>query len=431
MTAALVLGLAASAAGQPAGGVGPGHSSESTDPASAPPSAPRPPAPSPPPARAHVDIAGDATLGVHVEPGWPVHIEYGLDFGFGIGRAAAPAHGFVFAAGVPVNVYATSWLAFGVRAATVINPDPAIDGDVLPGRVDDVETPNVASWSLAGGPRLRLWDQDSKLEGMDLRVGWAIDADVGYTGFAERLSPGGLLGRVVLGREILFTNSRGNGVNVGIGLTGETGLGAARPYRALYTTLWFHGEGGAEPLRGSSSYEAFVPTTFVMDVPTFLGKNFGDAPANMVIGLGVAVGVGVGELIEPRVRVDTLYLKHLDGDGTKQLAASGGVRVRYDRWLPVFTEALGGYAWSWSTDPEPIGDGPILDLGAGIHALHCRAAFEVGVRMRVGVGGDNGDLSAIMLVLGGGHTTREGAFGRVRTKCPAPRDVGGMESGAR
>src|SRR5258705_9777697 len=99
---------------------------------------------------------------------------------------------------------------------------------------------------------------------------------------AEEMSPAGPIARVSLGRMVSLFKPDGNGVNLGVSLAAESGLGAAAPYRAVYGSFWFHGESGIDAASSPGPDDAWFPSTFTMDVPMLLGKNFGSVSGNLV-----------------------------------------------------------------------------------------------------------------------------------------------------
>jgi hypothetical protein len=145
-----------------------------------------------------------------------------------------------------------------------------------------------------------------------------------------------------------------------------------------------------------------------------LGKNFGSVYGGIPIGVSVAYGVAMSELLEPRIRLDTLGIRHSDGDSTKMIGGSAGVRLRIAQ---AFFDLYGGYEHAWGIDPMPIGSGPFVDIGTGFHSLFCRYGADFGVRFRLGVGADNDKLKTLVLVVGGARANTEGALGKPIKKC--------------
>jgi len=322
-----------------------------------------------------------------------------------------PSQGYAGVYALPVNVYVLPWLGFGARAQLVYSQDVAVDGPSTPYRSDDEETDPLAAWSVTAGPRFRVWSDPAA------RLRWVIDLDAGYMG-AEAMSPAGPLARLSLGRMVALFKPDGNGVNLGVSLAAESGLGAAAPYRAVYGSFWFHGESGIDAAASPGPDDAWFPSTFTMDVPMLLGKNFGSVGGNLVFGLSAAYGVAVSALLEPRVRIDTLYLRHSDTDSTKQVAASAGVRLRFDRWLAAFVDLYAGYERAYGIEPLLIGSGPFIDIGTGLHSVNCKFAADIGVRLRIGVGEDNRKQATIAFVLGGARGNTPGALGiSLNKKC--------------
>lgn len=360
-------------------------------------------------AGAEVAVGVDASVaaGVEVEPLLPINIEYGIDVGFGMVRAPVPSLGFASAFGFPINLFLTRWLGIGVRGQLVHSTDPGLDGPINPERVDDVETETLSAWSATGGLRIRIWTDEAD------RQAWVIDADGGWVWLGEDPRWTGALARLIVGRMVGFADTRGNGLSLGVSVAAEIGFGDARDYGAVVLNTWFHGEGGMFRALNAGEPEspAGFPYTFTIEVAPFLATEIGGHGTDAALGLAYAVGFPITSWLEPRVRIDGLYLSHPGEDGTIMLGAAGGARVRFDRWVPLFLDAYGGWEESYGTEPHPIGDGPFADVGTGYHALGCEFGAEFGLRFRAGLGEHNGKLAHLMLVLAGSYGSWRGALG--------------------
>ncbi|HEX5059429.1 MAG TPA: hypothetical protein VFV99_08725 [Kofleriaceae bacterium] len=371
------------------------------------------PAPANPPVA--VEAGADVSAGVHngtvTLPAILVHIEYGLDFGIGPTRGAQPTQGYAVVFGLPVNVFLLPWLGVGVRGQVVYSQDPAADGPMTPYRSDDVETDPLAAWSATAGPRFRFWSDPAA------RLRWVVDVDAGYV-HPDPISPAGPLARLSLGRQVGIFNPQGNGANLGVSLAAETGLGPAASYRAFYASAWFHGESGVFAATDPGDDGAWFPSTFSIDMPMLLGKNFGDVPGNLIFGVAAAFGVAVSDLLEPRIRIDTHYIRHSDQDATKTLGASAGTRLRFDHYgAPAFVDLYAGYEHAYGVEPRLIGNGRFVDVGTGLHIVACKFEYDLGVRFRLGVSDDNSKLADIALVLGGARGNTVTALGKPIGKC--------------
>jgi hypothetical protein len=363
-------------------------------------------------AAANVQASGH----VSVQPAWPIHAEYGLDFGFGAAESSVPLQGYASTLAAIVNVYINDYVGVGFRGEYVHSADPAVDGPDLMGRTDDVESDGLDIGNLMLGVRLRLWDTQV-LGPKPARVGWVLDGDGGLM-YGKTSTPLGAVARLTLGREVLVLDERGNGINLGFGLSGETGFGDVAAYHSALATMWFHGEGGATPIDRTRGYDSDIPYTWTMDAPLFLAHNFGEQKVDLAVGLGMGFGLSLTELLEPKIKVDTTYLKHGDDDGTTMLAASAGMRFRFDPALQLFAEIRGGYERAYGTAPVPIGSGPFIDIDLAQHSTVCASEAQViGMRLRIGVSPDNDKMATLMFISGYGHGAHPGVFGHVRWPC--------------
>jgi hypothetical protein len=362
-------------------------------------------------------VSGDASISL--EPAWPLHVEYGLDFGFGAARGEVPMHGFGGLFALDINVFALDWLGIGGTMQVTLSADPAADDPATMEVKDETETPNYEGWTFGGGPRIRIYDDDVPHGSFSHREGWVIDLDGGWLIVDEVPGKPGPFGRLTLGRQIFLVNHNGNGVNLGLGVAIESGFADASKHRAVLTSFWFHGEGGAAvaSTKESPERDPWLPTTFAVDFASFLGKNFGSVGTNGVIGMSASYGIGASELVEPLIRADVLSLRKDGGDATTMLGATGGLRFRFNRWAPWQTELLGGYEHAYGVTPLRIASGPVVDLGTGLHIVHCKYGIDIGARLRLGVGDDNDKLHTLALILGFVRGNQEGAPGRPRNRC--------------
>jgi hypothetical protein len=122
-----------------------------------------------------------------------------------------------------------------------------------------------------------------------------------------------------------------------------------------------------------------------------------------VADLGLRMGVVLGEVFEPTLRVDFLHRgAGVDREGLDTYGAAGGFRVLFDPWAPFYLEALVGWAVRNGTPAPFVPGGLFLDAGAGLRWLDCGdsiVAVTFGVRARVGLL-DADALTSITGVLG-------------------------------
>jgi len=146
-----------------------------------------------------------------------------------------------------------------------------------------------------------------------------------------------------------------------------------------------------------------------------------DAAGFVPPGVGITVGLPLGALLDLRARADALALPGAGDDGVIASSAVAGPRLRLDDLWPVFVEALGGWALTFGTEPRDIGDGPVLDVGVGLHALDLGGVgryppvpdlgLELALRFRAGLDRTNAPLRAVLLAVGVEYGSRAGALG--------------------
>lgn len=322
-------------------------------------------------------------------------------------------------AALDVEIAPVDWLALGVRGESFGAWGLGVDADG--NGASDADAPNLTSWTVSVGPRLRLFDDPAS------RDGWRVELGGGFRYVPDGVASDGVFLDVAIARQAGF---RGEGDETATEATLELryrqGVGALADFQAVMlgvgaafeTNL---GEGRAADdapasfryvLQGEGLLGASLASQGPYDGGTFSG------------GVGLAFGVPIGAWIEPRVRVDVLHRAGGEGrDPLAELSGLVGLRLRMNEVAPLYVEAHGGYAGAFGTPASVIESGPVIDFGAGFRFAMCRddhrlsnSAFTLGARGRFGVG-DNEGMHALYAVAGFEYGSGSPAFA---TRCNEP-----------
>lgn len=337
--------------------------------------------PGPPTVRGSASVEGSLELG-------DVHLRAAFELLFGFTRMDPAVDGSSFGLGLSLEWAPLEWLALGVRGGWSTTPDVGLDLD-RDGR-DDVEergTPNLVTFTA--GPRLRI---PTAPRGQD---GFSIELGGGYGLVVDGLRPSGALLELALSRW-----GDAGGAGGGPVLRLQQGLGDA----GSLTTVLVGVQGGIDTdgrsVGGQSEFR------YVLGWDASLGGGFleqGLVATGFAAQLGMAFGVPLGDVVEPRLRLDFGHrVAGEERDGLETYGLSGGVRLLLDPWVPLYVEAAGGWAFRFGTRAADVPGGAFLDVGAGARFIDCegsRVAVVLGARARIGLFADDA-LTALYGVLG-------------------------------
>lgn len=340
-----------------------------------------------------------------------VHFTWGFDLLWGIADSEMPLHPVAFAIAMPFEFGLTRALGIGLRYTYLVSGDRGVDDQMTPEYVDAADTTNLNAHLISAGLRLHLWTDEVD------RQGWFAELDGGWLARHDGLGDGPAL-RVTLGRQAGWSSLGGWGGSFGLGLTYLHGLAAAEDFRALLLELHLLRVEAGIPLPQNADEPEQSAFAYVFGGElTAVGGNVGSDYQSfaMLGGGGFWFGVPIVPALAPLLRADILYTGgEKDRDGVTMFAGLGGLRVRWNGVLPIYTEVLGGYERAYGTQPAPIGHGPILDVAVALHHPIATAgcgAFGLGVRTRWGLGDDNEQLRAIFFTLHLEYGSRQGAIG--------------------
>ncbi len=279
-----------------------------------------------------------------------------------------------FGLGLHAEVAPLRWLALGVRGGWSTRQDPGIDLD-LDGR-DDVEDGSpINLLTITAGPRFRLSTGESSHDAFVIELG------AGYASVLDGLRPSGAMLELALSRW-----GDAGGVGGGPVVRLQQGLGDA----GSLTTVLVGVQGGINGTSSEPTGRSSFRYTFGGDVA--MGGGFleqGLVSHGFAIQLGMSMGLPLADVIEPRVRFDFGHrMAGEERDGLETYAASGGLRLLLDPWIPLYVEAGAGWAFRFGTRAAEIPGGAFLDVGAGARFQDCEGsqiAVTLGVRGRIGL----------------------------------------------
>jgi len=254
----------------------------------------------------------------------------------------------------------TRWLTLGVRYQY------SVSGLLQPEEVDFgwfVAT----SHDLLATTKLR-WFTDE----ID-RSAWSASAGLGYAFRDGDIADSGPIGRAAIAREVgYFVNRRDV-------ITGSLELAATQALddpnnRAVVASLGFGAELDIRDPRNLASEPAAPPLDYTS------GVYFGALPAGM--GLGVDVGIPLGDHLALRANADAWMLAH--GEITAQYSLLGGLRLlpwEFGRDKFAYAEAQIGPSIN-TRDAESTERQLSVDLEFGARLGSCHSGFDWAMRFR-------------------------------------------------
>jgi len=411
-TLAIALGGAVPAAAQPV-----------------PPFPPPPPVSSPPvllqPAPApDVVVQAPAPPVVVVSSGASAHYEDGFSLPFralvegqlGWSMMDPAVDGHTAALGLSLELDALEWLAFGLHGhaswRNALAPDTNLDG------LADRPGIPVSALTLTAGPRFRILTASESRDHIGLELG------AGLLWVPEQTRPWGAVLDVALYGGIDLRDPGGSASSDGFVLAPvvryQQGLADAGSYRAVLVGLAGGFEFGTAPRRGRGGLGG---PHYTLGVDFGLGGGFlrqATVHEGVAVDLGLRMGLVLGEVFEPTVRVDFLHRgAGVDREGLDVYGAAGGFRVLFDPWAPLYLEALVGWGVRNGTPAPLVTGGLFLDAGAGLRWLDCGdsvVAVTLGVRARVGLI----EADALTSLLGVVGVELDGGPRPDRPRCEAP-----------
>ena len=330
----------------------------------------------------------------------PVELSWGGMF------AGAPVrHGAIaYAAGMDVGL-SRSW-AFGARYQYLGGGGRLHDedGDGQP----DVEAPYHGSHLVGGGPRFRLFTDETA------RQAWMLELDGGWSFVpgAEQLA--GPYARASVGRQVGFFFDQTGAAQSALVVSYLHGFAGAEDLRALLFGVRLDLEWGIPmPLDVD---EVPTPSSFAYTIGVqggIVGAELGTQERwSMLPSLGLAVGLPISRGLEPRLLADMAWYG-MASDRPAQLtyAGLGGLRLRLDEVAPVFVDAMAGWQAVTGMTPRPYDSGPVIDLAAGVSVGGCALGGGLGLRYRRGLLQRNEAYQALSLFVEMSWGNRRGALG--------------------
>lgn len=317
-----------------------------------------------------------------------------VDAGVGWQDSDAPVSGLATSLGFGLDWRLGNRLLVGARASWLRGRDAGVDADG-DGRDDD-NTGGISSLLLTAGPRVRLLNDRARPTSF-----WELDVGIGGMA-ATGAGDSGAVAEAGL--------SLGNDV-ARLGARYVQGALDAADHRAALA--WFALGFGGGPQYSYGAGCDFVrsdPSTsipFAIGIHAILsGWGLADELGYLVPGLAIEVPYYLRYPVDAVARWD--FQVYPAGDRDAEVHQSGllGARVA----IPIAGEQSTqhllaqvqlGYSLVTGTEPRDIESGPIVDAGAGYALLTAREGLFARVHARFGIGGDNRDLAAIYVTVGG------------------------------
>lgn len=344
-------------------------------------------------------------------PPWPetgVEWSLALDLAFGAAGAAMPLVGTAGLVRAGADVWPWRAIGLGGSWGYLFAGDEARDDDG-DGR-DDRDTTNLGAHLVGGGPRVRLFTDET-----DRNV-WTLAADGGYAVDFDDLVPDGAFVALGVAREIGAVRDAKD-LRVGIGATAIHGLGDAAAMRALLFSLSVDATIGVREPRDIDRHAE--PASFRYDFGPELAiasYHLGDNVRSLTMGylFGLTLGVPVNDWLAPRARIGMQHQPIPERDGITSYTGSAGLELTLDPWSTPVVEGMVGWALAYGATPRAYDDGPFFDVTAGWQLGGCSAALDAGLRYRRGIGEGNERLHALFVMIGAAHRaqSRATAIGR-------------------
>ncbi|MCS6856794.1 MAG: hypothetical protein NZM37_03695 [Sandaracinaceae bacterium] len=334
-----------------------------------------------------------------IESGEGPAFRVGLGAHLGWSRMDPPVDGHSAALDLALEIDILEWLAFGIHSQVswrnALVPDANHDG-----RADGPAT-SIPAVALTGGPRFRLLTASQARDHLGLEVG------AGILSVPEGQRPWGALLEVALlgGIDLrMLGGSRGSdGFVLSPTLRYQQGIGAAGGYQAALAGVMAFFDWDSRPRRVEGAHTGL---RFTWGIDGGIGwgplrqRSIREA---LAFDLGMALGLILGEVVEPRLRLDFMHRVGGEGsDGLDVYGIGGGVRLLFDQWVPLYLEAMGGWAFRFGTPAPVVAGGAFVDVGGGLRWVDCgesEVAFVLGGRLQIGV--HQNDAMTALLGVGG------------------------------
>jgi hypothetical protein len=293
--------------------------------------------------------------------------------------------GHTAALGLSLELDALPWLAFGLHGhaswRNALAPDANRDG------VADAAAIPISALTLTAGPRFRIFTADESRDHVGLELG------AGLLWIPEQIRPWGAVIDVALHGGIDLREPGGSPSSDGLVMAPvlryQQGLADAGSYRAVLAGMAVGFDLGTSPHRGRGGFSG---PHYTLGGDLGLGAGLlrqGTVQEGFVADLGLAMGIVLGEVFEPRVRLDFMHrVAGQNREGLDVYGVAGGLRVLFDPWAPLYLEALGGWAVRNGTPASEVRGGLFFDAGAGLRWIDCgdsNVAVITGLRARVGL----------------------------------------------
>jgi hypothetical protein len=131
-----------------------------------------------------------------------------------------------------------------------------------------------------------------------------------------------------------------------------------------------------------------------------VGTGFG--AGGFAQGVGLSFGLPLTRVLEPRLRMDALFLHGTDThEGAFVYTALAGLRL--SRWYLPWVELLAGYGHAFGTQPTAVASSVLVEIAMGgqfPNALGCGYGLTIGQRIRFGIEEGDRRLVALLFAVG-------------------------------
>ena len=335
-------------------------------------------------------------------------LRFTVDGLLGVAHDAVPLHGIEGGFGLAMHKMLddSDSLGFGGRFQLLSSAGESVDlnGD---GKGDQ-STPGRTALAFTGNARFAWW-----LDPVDGNA-WVGELGLGYMLVLHNQATSGAFVEATLGFQTswithlgllhdvawpkpTFVGMRAEGM---LGLRLQQGIGDMSEYRALLATLSYGGGQFSTPPRRGLFGPRAQPFDYAFGVSLSL-LGFNVARDRFGFGLlpqfGFTFALPLAGPLTFRTMADFGYVALVGRSFDFAYAGLAGVRLNRIGPVPVYLEALAGYAFAFGPRPLDLGSGPIVDAALGLRPTSCSIAGGPGVRGRFGVGSDNWDLRMLML----------------------------------
>ena len=310
----------------------------------------------------------------------------------GVDHAAA---GF----GIPIDLRIVGPLWLGARAQYTVGGDGGRDADG--DGFDDDNTQNPKVFVFAGGPRLVLDTEPARREAwrFGLSAGVLVPLNGGESGPVIEAAVERQWGSLRVDHEE-GPPTHGTGTDFSLGVRAQQGLADASDYRSLMLTATYATEMFVELPSGEAPPRSRPDVEHTSSMDLLVGTGFG--AGGLAQGVGLAFGLPLTRVLEPRLRTDAVFFTGTDAhEGAFVYSALVGLRL--SRWYLPWIELLAGYGHAFGTQPTAVASGLLAEVAMGgqfPNALGCGYGITIGQRVRFGFEEGDRRLVALLFAIG-------------------------------